>query len=62
MQNHDLVFSMIITKTPQREKKTPNIILPTDDKSKSQDICLDTDINIYQNMKCCYIYKRILIH
>lgn len=41
------------------EKKT---LLPADDKSKSRDICLDMDINIYQTMKCCYTYIRILIY
>lgn len=50
----------IIEKAPQREgRKT---LLPADDKSKSRDICLDMDINIYQNMKCCYTYIRILIY
>lgn len=51
----------IIEKAPQREgeKKT---LLPADDKSKSRDICLDMDINIYQTMKCCYTYIRILIY
>lgn len=45
--------------TERGEKKT---LLPADDKSKSRDICLDMDINIYQNMKCCYTYIRILIY
>lgn len=51
----------IIEKAPQREGEKKKL-LPADDKSKSRDICLDMDINIYQTMKCCYTYIRILIY
>lgn len=46
---------------PHRERGEKTL-LPADDKFKSRDICLDMDINIYQNMKCCYTYIRTLIY